>query len=395
MQLPHLENNILTIEYIIRLLVDSAPPAPITNLDTETWDDIAITAIALGLAPLLHWRLEPSSLNPPPLTLAKLGVTRQAHAKRNAAIAEQLAEILAACAGQNIPVMVLKGAVLAPLAYPHPALRPMNDIDLLFQPDDVLRVGALLEGLGYRGKYKDARQGPGITKHLATYRRDNANGATPNPYLSAAADRTVEPHVSLEESWFGLKVDITPGVWQRAVAITLHGQPASRLSASDMLLHLAVHATFHVIMGASVFVQLYDIGRVIQSWPDELDWNQILDLTGQAGAQPFAYAALYWAKTLYQAPVPAGPLQQLKAACPPDLIHYIHGLTASGLFRRTQQPPLKTVGQRLKKGLADRRETARWAGSLRAKWRIWQTALAFYKTDTASLLVGRKLKAEV
>ena len=67
----------------------------------------------------------------------------------------------------------------------------------------------------------------------------------------------VEPHGSLEESWFGLKVDITPGVWERALRIQLHDQPAYRLSNPDMLLHLAVHATFHVIMGSSVFVQLY------------------------------------------------------------------------------------------------------------------------------------------
>ena len=76
----------------------------------------------------------------------------------------------------------------------------------------------------------------------------------------------VEPHGSLEESWFGLKVDVTPGVWARAVPVLVYGQPAYRLSTSDMILHLAVHAAFHVIMGASVFVQLYDIGRVVETW---------------------------------------------------------------------------------------------------------------------------------
>jgi hypothetical protein len=364
------------------------------SLSDDEWESAAVTAIVFGLAPLLHWHLDRAGVMAPPRAIAKLAVTRRAHAKRNQAIADQLAEILAACTEQNITVLVLKGALLAPMAYPEAALRPMNDIDLLFHPEDLLRVGRLLESLGYHGKYKDPAQGPGIGKHLTTYRRSGQEGVTPNPYLSANADRMIEPHGSLEESWFGLKVDITPGVWPRAVPISLHGQPAYRLSTDDLVLHLAVHATFHVIMGASVFVQLYDIGRVIDSWPAELDWSQLLNLTRQAGAQPFVYAALYWTKSLYQTAIPEELLTALKTECLPGLVAYIHKLGASGLFERAQPPPV-TLVQRLKRGILDRHEAARWASSPGEKWRIWQTVLAFHKTDTASLLVGKKLKAEV
>jgi hypothetical protein len=51
-----------------------------------------------------------------------------------------------------------------------------------------------------------------------------------------------------------------------------------------------------------------------------------------------------------------------------------------------------TLGQRLRRGWQDRQETARWAGSLAEKWQVWQTALAFHKTDTANLFIKR-LKA--
>jgi hypothetical protein len=389
-----------TIENIIQL-ISGEPALELPDiLSQDDWEETAVTAIVLGLAPLLHWRLDQTLVDQlkvalPPMVMAKLAVTRQAHARRNEAIARQLAEILAACAQRRLKTLVLKGALLAPLAYPEAALRPMNDIDLLFQPEDLPEVGRLLERLGYHGKYKDASQGPGITKHLNTYRRTGNDGATPNPYLSAAGDRTIEPHGSLEESWFGLKVDITPGGWDRAVPISLHDQPAYRLSANDMLLHLSVHAAFHVIMGASVFVQLYDIKRVADTWSGELDWSQILALSRRARAQAFVYAGLYWARTLYQAAIPAATLQALKAECPSNLISYVHTLDASGLFKRTQRPPLVTLKQRLWRGILDRREAARWAGSLGEKWRIWQTALAVHKTDTASLLLGKTLKAEV
>ncbi|NJN95546.1 MAG: nucleotidyltransferase family protein [Anaerolineales bacterium] len=352
---------------------------------------MVVTAIALGLAPLLHWRLTEAKMTLPPLAAAKLAVTRQAHAKRNEAIGQQLTELLTGFALQKIDVLVLKGALLAATVYPEAALRPMNDIDLLFRAEDLPSVGPVLESLGYQGKHKSAEQGPGITKHLSTYRREGRQGDTPNPYLSAGGERMVEPHGLLEEAWFGLKVDITPGVWARAMPVSLCGQPAYRLSTSDMILHLTVHAAFHVIMGASVFVQLYDIGRVIEIWAAELNWNEILSLTRQAKAQAFVFAGLYWAKTLYGAAISEESLATLAKECPPDLAAYVRSLDGPGIFRRTQHPPLTTVPQRLRRGLADRQEAARWAGSWGEKWQIWQTALAFHKTDTAGLLKkGRK-----
>lgn len=373
----------IPIETITGLLsLPAGQPVP----DQVDWDDVTVTAIALGLAPLLHWQLTQHRVELPPLALAKLSVTRNAHAKRNNDIARQLAEILAAFCEQRIEVLVLKGALLAATVYPDPALRPMNDIDLLFRPENLHRVGPVLEGLGYCGKHKSANQGPGISKHLSTYHRGGKRGSTPNPYLSADADRMVEPHVSLAESWFGLKVDITPGVWERAVPLTLHGQPAYRLCATDMLLHLTVHAAFHVIMGAPVFVQLYDMGRVIETWAEELDWVQLVRLARQAGAEPFVYAGLYWAQSLYSIKMPAQPLAQLQANCPPHLTGYVHQLDAQGLVERTQHPPLVTLKQRLQRGLIDRREAARWAGSFSAKVQIWQTALEFYRTDTMALV---------
>ncbi len=381
------------IEPLVHNLADEPSPEAFEQLSADEWDHITITAIALGLAPLLHWRLVQANLTPPPLAMAKLAVTRQAHAKRNEAIGQQLAELLAAFKQQKIEVMVLKGALLAATVYPEAALRPMNDIDLLFRPEDLPRVGPILESLGYGGKHKEANKGPGITKHLSTYCRAGNHGSTPNPYLSASGDRMVEPHGSLEESWFGLNVDITPGVWERAAPISLYGQPAYRLSTNDLLLHLTVHAAFHVIMGASVFVQLYDIGCVMKTWSVELNWSQVLTLALRAKVQPFVYAGLYWAGTLYQVAIPEAVLGGLEKECAPDLVAYVRSLDAASIFKRTQHPPLKTLSQRLRRGIEDRREAARWAGSLGQKWKIWQTALAFYNTDTASWL-KKGLKAQ-
>lgn len=387
------------VSRITRFLAAPArPDRDLEALSPEAWEELAVTAIALGLAPLLHWRLSQAGVSPPPLVMARLAVTRQAHERRNSDVAGQLGEILAGCASEKIDVVVLKGALLAAMAYPEAGLRPMNDIDLLFRPPDLDRAGRLLERLGYEGKHKSAGTGPGITKHLSTYRRPGPKAATPNPYLSTGGERTVEPHGSLEEAWFGLKVDITPGVWERVVPVSLNGQPAFRLSTPDTLLHLAVHAAFHVIMASTVFVQLYDVGQVMATWPAEMDWNRLASLARTARAEPFVYAGLSWAGKVYGAPIPVESLAALRQNCPPGLAAYIDGLDAAGLLGRTQQPPLVSLRQRLWRGLQDRREAARWAGSPAHKWRVWQTALAFHKTDTARLfrekLAGARPKVE-
>src|SRR3989304_1227557 len=103
---------------------------------------------------------------------------------RTASIFRQLGEALSACAGRGLWPVALKGVHLAARGYPSPALRPMNDIDLLFAPDELSTAESILESLGYSGKHKSAELGPGVTKHTSTFRRAGAGAATPNPYPS-------------------------------------------------------------------------------------------------------------------------------------------------------------------------------------------------------------------
>ena len=73
-------------------MVNKGPTEKMAKTATEgIMVPMVVTAIALGLAPLLHYQLSRLDLTLPPSALAKLTVTRQAHAKRNEAIARQLA----------------------------------------------------------------------------------------------------------------------------------------------------------------------------------------------------------------------------------------------------------------------------------------------------------------
>lgn len=355
------------------------------------WDDLVIRAIVFGLAPQLHHRLQSwPNIDIPPRAKAKLKVTHQAQAKRNEAIYQQLGEVLAACRAKGITPIALKGIHLAASYYQEPALRPMNDIDLLFTPDELPTAENILSDLGYGGKHKSAELGPGVTKHTSTFRRDGESAPTPNPYLSAGTDRTVEPHLSLEESWFGLKVDITSGVWERAKTADLRGHPCLVLSPEDLLLHLCVHFCFHLIMGAPSMVQLTDLLIVTQA--GTVDWPTFTRRAQEQKAAPYALAALNLAANLLKAAIPENVLHELSQATSPHLRNYILNLDLQHILQRTQQKPLTTLPQRLKRGLQDRAETARWAESLYGRWQVWRTMLAVGRTDTGQMLLGKNPK---
>jgi hypothetical protein len=65
-------------------------------------------------------------------------------------------------------------------------------------------------------------------------------------------------------------------------------------------------------------------------------------------------------------------------------------LSVADVLRRTQQAPLRRLSQRLRRGVADRAETARWAHSP-AEWlRVWWTLVDVSRTDTWQMIVGRQ-----
>jgi len=71
---------------------------------------------------------------------------------RQRAVRQRLALLhtLRCLRGQGIAAVALKGAQLAWQHYPHPWLRPMRDLDLLLQEEEIGRAFALLEAEGFK-----------------------------------------------------------------------------------------------------------------------------------------------------------------------------------------------------------------------------------------------------
>lgn len=352
------------------------------------WDDLIIHAMVLGLAPQLYHHLTRWRSKIPIRARARLAAAHAAHAERNEAIFQQLGEFLAICHTQALHPIALKGVHLAACYYAEPALRPMNDIDLLFTPATLPAAEEALAALGYGGKYKSAESGAGVTKHTSTFRRTTAgSGSTSNPYLSTDSDRTIEPHGSLEESWFGLKVDITPGIRQRAETAVLGEHSCLVLAPEDLLLHLCLHFCFHLIQGSPSLVQLADLLTVCQK--QTIHWDLFVQRAVAHEAASFALAGLHLAVNLLNAPVPTAVFVNLNRATPAPMQHYAESLTLRYVLERSQQKPLTTVWQRVQRGFLDRAETARWAANWQGRWRVWRTLLQPNRTDTGQLIVQR------
>ncbi len=362
------------------------------QLESIDQDALAISAIVLGLAPLLHWRLTQWNLQLEPRAMAKLAATREFARIQHKAIQTQLDQVLTALQAQAVTPILLKGNYLAACVYPEPSLRQMNDIDLLVTPQDLARTEAALLGLGYLASHKAPDRGAGVTKHTSTFRPPRDDDPTPNPYLSAAAGRTVEPHTSLEEAWYGLHADITPGVWERSIAIQLNPHTVRALCADDLITHLAVHLCFHLIMGYPSMVQLLDLLFVTERFQDEIQWDVVVARARERRAAAFVYAALQLAVQTLDAPIPRAVLERLERACPAHVRAYARTLTLAEVAARTQRPPVTGLTQRIRRGWQDRREVAHWASSLTDQWRVWRTMIDVAHSDTGEL-IARRLRA--
>jgi hypothetical protein len=118
------------------------------------WSEIAPLVSAHRLSPLLHLRMErrpaDSALVPAAIRSSWAAEFRSAAlfalTQRRALIA-----LSALLAKHGIPSTALKGSFLAWHAYPHPAARPMRDIDLLVPSDRALAAYRLLREAGWSG----------------------------------------------------------------------------------------------------------------------------------------------------------------------------------------------------------------------------------------------------
>jgi hypothetical protein len=237
--------------------------ANLPETSAANWNEVVALAEAEGLAPALALRLErhPTDALAPALG-ARLSARFKEALARHVVMSRDLATLLRALSREGIPVIPLKGAFLAEAVYPHPAVRPMSDVDVLVPPADRLRVDELLRGLGYRRGTDAHSWAFDVTYDTATF-YDGPGGARVDVHWRLINDpRYAWNHAEAE------------AVWDRAVPVTLAGEPALALAPEDLVLSLAAHLAIH--HGLSGLLWYWDLKLVLDRWAATLDGDALV-----------------------------------------------------------------------------------------------------------------------
>jgi hypothetical protein len=150
----------------------------------------------------------------------------------------ELGALLDAFEHARLPVIPLKGPVLAEALYRDPAGRPLTDLDLLVPPAEVDRAVELLTRLGYRHLGHD---------RTLAYERASAGAACFVPGATSSHHLPVDLHwtlISFPGGFVpaGLR---DPGVWARARRVERLGRRVLQLDDDDLVLYLALHLAVH------------------------------------------------------------------------------------------------------------------------------------------------------
>jgi hypothetical protein len=202
---------------------------------------------------------------------------------------EVLRETLQRLSEANVPAIVLKGAALATLVYPSPALCPTQKVDLLIRQCDAARVQALLKSMR-----SDRHPRLGLRSHS---RMSLVDVCTHILTLRRSADPAA--HIPIED------------FWERARPVQIESVATLVFRPEDLLLHMALDLAFtHQFVGHAR--TLCDIGQTCVRYGDAIDWSQVIAEARTYRTVKPLYYALRWARELVGAEVPSQALADLR-----------------------------------------------------------------------------------
>jgi len=261
--MPISENLPPELRLLLRLLqaglraegTDGLEP-PAANLDWTVFDGLVHRHAVGGF---LHHRV-PLALKarlPVPVTLRWQETARKT-ARRAQTQSGELARLAPAFADAGIPLLSLKGPLLARRLYGAPGQRRAGDLDLLVAPENVTRADALLRAAGCTRTRPD---------FALTPRQDRAYRETQYEfeYVSAASGLRVELLWRLEH------LPASTDLWTRAIPEVLDGRtlltPPADVNACYLFQHGARHGWFRLFW-------LVDIALLLRD--PAIDWTALV-----------------------------------------------------------------------------------------------------------------------
>lgn len=288
------------------------------TFNASDWESALAMASQHRLLPLWHWQHQqrrqqqqrhhaPSEASLPAHVSQILARSFEIATRRALALQRELLNVHTILSGLGIDSVALKGIFLALYAYPHPALRPLRDLDILVPRHQALQAHAALVKAGFtpvaHAPKGSAESNLDTSQHLPGLKSplSGVNVELHTRLFHLHADEAPHhpgPVPSLSPaSQFDLADD--PAFWMRCVSRSLAGQTLRFESPTDLLFHLIVHAAYDHEFTNGPLV-LSDIAFLLRTHAidSNLFWQLALQRQQTRGcALLLRLTAHYWGRT--------------------------------------------------------------------------------------------------
>ncbi len=229
----------------------------------QQWDDLLHLAEKHGMGPLLYRHLTAVSEHVPGTFLRGLRFLCLRHQQANARLMKSLHSVLSLFEEKGISSLVLKGGALCQTLYPEIGLRPMRDIDLLLDRDDVMFAHTLLQKNGFAISTEVLPEG---YYHLSALHK-NVDGMQVCLELHHGLFPKDPPYY---------KSLFFEELYTHAQLFDVGGKEAYTLADEEMLWHLYQHG-FHAPLTYEPFklISVADIVSLVEKKVNQLDWEKI------------------------------------------------------------------------------------------------------------------------
>ncbi|MBV9359315.1 MAG: nucleotidyltransferase family protein [Chloroflexi bacterium] len=304
------------------------PEATLVTLCTREPDAVAPGAIAAAAAAVRDWDavvelaarhralaylragLARDQVRPPARAERAMGQLLLMSGTRLVRLRDALRRVAGAFATEGIPLIVLKGPVLAPALYPGAIFRPFSDIDVLVPEAHVERAAELIEACGL----PERAHGAAVAQ---AEHADHVHDAADYHRQFATDDWEVLVELHADALQLGMRLSPERDRWVRSVpADGVAG--VSMLSMEDQVVHLSTHAHKH---GFNRLIWLKDIDLLVRRRGQTLDWPLALAIAREEGVTASLWYALELTRALLGTPVPRDWLRQVRPVLPVRLAY--------------------------------------------------------------------------
>jgi len=261
------------------------------------WSILGEMAEYHGVIPLLYRNLSAVASDLVPAeSLSRLRHKTKVGALLNWSLAQELITLCETFNARGVPVIPIKGATLAVLAYGDLALRDFTDLDLLVAEGSVTEAQAILSTLGYERRMAEAELGD-------AHHDDGPHHVFVKPRTLCRVDLQWQ----MAHQHFVFRLD-RPEFWKRRISVVFENHTVSGLAPEDLLIVLCVHGSKHAWEHLK---WVCDVAELLRAQPG-LDWERIVRDASDWHCRRLVYMGLSLARLMLDAPLPEGVLARLK-----------------------------------------------------------------------------------